>query len=217
MLVAVEGEGLGLLVGPRGSTLQAIEELVRAVVQHGLSGRSARLRVDVGGYRERRREALAAFARQVADEVRDTDLERALEPMNPPDRKVVHDTVAEIDGVDDELRGRGAPPPRGDPARVRAWMRTEALLEILTEAQALGFLGPGDPASHIEHALGLRRGRARGSRRRPGRFADLGTGGGVPGLVLAEYWPDSAGDARSRPRTGVSARCPRWVDTLAIE
>jgi spoIIIJ-associated protein len=99
VLVAVEGEGLGLLVGPRGSTLQAIEELVRAVVQHGLSGRSARLRVDVGGYKERRREALAAFARQVADEVRDTGLERALEPMNPPDRKVVHDTVAEVEGV----------------------------------------------------------------------------------------------------------------------
>jgi len=99
VLVAVEGEGLGLLVGPRGTTLQAIEELVRAVVQHGLSGRSARLRVDVGGYKERRREALAAFARQVAEEVRDTNLERALEPMNPPDRKVVHDTVAEVDGV----------------------------------------------------------------------------------------------------------------------
>ena len=57
------------------------------------------MRVDVGGYRERRREALAAFARQVAEEVRDTQVERALEPMNPPDRKVVHDTVAEIEGV----------------------------------------------------------------------------------------------------------------------
>lgn len=99
VLVAVDGEGLGLLVGPRGSTLAAIEELVRAVVQHGLSGRSARLRVDVGGYRERRREALAAFARQVAAEVRDTQVERGLEPMSSPDRKVVHDTVADIEGV----------------------------------------------------------------------------------------------------------------------
>jgi spoIIIJ-associated protein len=99
VLVAVEGDGLGLLVGPRGSTLQAIEELVRAVVQHGLSGRSARLRVDVGGYKERRREALAAFARQVAQEVVDSNTERSLEPMGAPDRKVVHDTVAEIDGV----------------------------------------------------------------------------------------------------------------------
>ena len=105
VLVAVDGEGLGLLVGPRGSTLQAIEELVRAVVQHGLSGRSARLRVDVGGYKERRREALAAFARQVADEVRDAGLERALEPMNPPDRKVVHDTVAELEGVTTSSEG----------------------------------------------------------------------------------------------------------------
>ena len=99
VLVAIEGEGLGLLVGPGGKTLQAIEELVRAVVQHGLSGRSARLRVDVGGYNERRREALAAFARQVAEDVLATNLERALEPMKPPDRKVVHDAVADIEGV----------------------------------------------------------------------------------------------------------------------
>ena len=105
ILVAVEGEGLGLLVGPRGSTLQAVEELTRAVVQHGLTGRSARLRVDIGGYRERRREALAAFARQVAEEVRASARERALEPMPPPDRKVVHDTVAELDGVETTSEG----------------------------------------------------------------------------------------------------------------
>jgi len=105
VLVAIDGEGLGLLVGPGGKTLTAIEELVRAVVQHGLSGRSARLRVDVGGYRERRREALAAFARQVAEEVRANNLEQALEPMNPPDRKVVHDAVAEIDGVSTSSEG----------------------------------------------------------------------------------------------------------------
>jgi len=105
ILVAVEGEGLGLLVGPRGSTLQAVEELTRAVVQHGLTGRSARLRVDIGGYKERRREALAAFATQVADEVRESGRERALEPMSPPDRKVVHDTVAELDGVDTTSEG----------------------------------------------------------------------------------------------------------------
>ena len=105
VLVAIDGEGLGLLVGPGGKTLLAIEELVRAVVQHGLSGRSARLRVDVGGYRERRREALAAFARQVAEEVRANNVERALEPMNPPDRKVVHDAVAEIDGVETSSEG----------------------------------------------------------------------------------------------------------------
>ena len=95
-----EGSSLGVLVGPKGATLQALEELVRAVVQHAAGGQSARLHLDVAGYRERRREALAAFVEQVANEVRDSGSERALEPMSPPDRKVVHDTVAELDGVE---------------------------------------------------------------------------------------------------------------------
>jgi spoIIIJ-associated protein len=95
----IDGPGLGVMVGPKGATLQALEELIRAVVQHAAGGQSARLRLDVAGYRERRRQALAAFAEQVADEVRESGSERALEPMGPPDRKVVHDTVAELDGV----------------------------------------------------------------------------------------------------------------------
>jgi spoIIIJ-associated protein len=95
----IDGSGLGVLVGPKGATLHALEELVRAVVHHAAGGQSARLHVDVAGYRERRREALAAFAEQVAAEVRESGAERALEPMSPPDRKVVHDTVATLDGV----------------------------------------------------------------------------------------------------------------------
>lgn len=97
--VNVEGEGLGVLVGPRGVTLQAIEELVRAIVQHVAGGHSARLHVDVAGYRERRREALGEFARKVAGEVVETGEERSLEPMNAPDRKVVHDALSDFDGV----------------------------------------------------------------------------------------------------------------------
>jgi spoIIIJ-associated protein len=95
----VDGSGLGVLVGPKGATLHALEELIRAVVQHAAGGQSARLHLDVAGYRQRRREALAAFAIQVANEVLDSGTEKALEPMTPPDRKVVHDTVAELDGV----------------------------------------------------------------------------------------------------------------------
>jgi spoIIIJ-associated protein len=95
----IDGTNLGVLVGPRGATLQALEELVRAVVQHAAGGQSARLHLDVAGYRERRREALAAFAEQVAGEVQASGSERALEPMTPPDRKVVHDTIAALDGV----------------------------------------------------------------------------------------------------------------------
>lgn len=97
--VRIEGENLGVLVGPRGVTLHALEEVVRAAVQRHAGGHSARVHVDVSGYRERRREALAAFARNIAAEVKASGTARSLEPMASPDRKVVHDVVAEIDGV----------------------------------------------------------------------------------------------------------------------
>lgn len=99
VLVRIEGDDLGVLVGPKGATLHALEEIVRAVVQHSSSGHSARVHVDVSGYRERRRAALAEFAVKIANEVRDTGSERSLEPMSPPDRKVVHDAVADVEGV----------------------------------------------------------------------------------------------------------------------
>jgi spoIIIJ-associated protein len=97
--VMVEGDNLGVLVGPRGVTLQALEEVVRAAVQRHAGGHSARVHVDVAGYRQRRREALAAFARQVADEVKASGSARSLEPMGSSDRKVVHDALTEVEGV----------------------------------------------------------------------------------------------------------------------
>jgi len=103
--VQIEGEGLGALVGPRGVTIQALEEVVRAVTQHHAGGHSAWIHVDVAGYRQRRREALIEFARQVAAEVKETGEERALEPMGAADRKVVHDTAAEISGVSTSSEG----------------------------------------------------------------------------------------------------------------
>ncbi|MDP9333623.1 MAG: Jag N-terminal domain-containing protein [Actinomycetota bacterium] len=103
--VHIEGDGLGALVGPRGVTIQALEEVVRAVVQHHAGGHSAWVHVDVAGYRQRRRAALAEFARQVAAEVTANGEERALEPMSAADRKVVHDVISEIDGVDTTSEG----------------------------------------------------------------------------------------------------------------
>jgi spoIIIJ-associated protein len=98
--VRIEGSDLGLLVGPKGNTLTAIQELSRTVVHRRVPGTAAgRIRLDVAGYRQRRREALERFTRSVADEVRESGVQKALEPMTPADRKVVHDTVNEIDGV----------------------------------------------------------------------------------------------------------------------
>lgn len=97
--LAATGEGLGLLVGPKGATLAALQDVTRTVVQRRFPSRTDRILVDVAGYRERRATALQRFSQQVATEVIEGGAERALEPMSPADRKVVHDAINEIDGV----------------------------------------------------------------------------------------------------------------------
>jgi spoIIIJ-associated protein len=108
--VTVDGSDLGLLVGPRGSTLQALQELARVAAQRRLGDHDTRLRVDVGGYRERRKEALTRFAHQVADQVIADGTAKRLEPMSSSDRKVIHDVLSEVDGV--VTRSEGDDPRR---------------------------------------------------------------------------------------------------------
>jgi spoIIIJ-associated protein len=97
---AVDGSELGLLVGQKGVTLQAVQELVRSMVQRRFVGQAhARVRVDVAGYRARRKEALERFAIGVAESVKESGVAKALDPMGSADRKVVHDVVNDIDGV----------------------------------------------------------------------------------------------------------------------
>ena len=100
----LSGEDLGLLVGPRGATIEALQELARRALQQHTED-SMRLRVDVGGYRERRREALARFAEKAAAQVVESGEAASLEPMNAADRKVVHDTVNDLDGVETVSEG----------------------------------------------------------------------------------------------------------------
>jgi spoIIIJ-associated protein len=93
------GQDLGLLIGPKGATLLAIQDLTRTVVQRQTSAANGRILVDVSGYRRKRRDALARFSRQVAEEVQASGTRRVLEPMSAADRKIVHDTVNDIEGV----------------------------------------------------------------------------------------------------------------------
>jgi spoIIIJ-associated protein len=100
VMVEITGENLGLLVGPKGATLHALEELVRTVVQRQTGGHGVRINVDVAGYRAKRKAALEEFTRGVAQRVVETGRDHALEPMSSLDRKVVHDVAAEFDGVE---------------------------------------------------------------------------------------------------------------------
>ncbi|MDP8959049.1 MAG: Jag N-terminal domain-containing protein [Actinomycetota bacterium] len=94
----VTGEQTEALVGSKGEILQAIQELARTVVQRQTRS-GARLRLDIAGYAERRREALRIYAQRLAQRVLDEGVEVMLEPMNPADRKVVHDAVLDTEGV----------------------------------------------------------------------------------------------------------------------
>jgi len=97
--IAVEGDDLGALIGPRAATLDAITELARTVVHKTADGPGPKVQVDVGGYRAARRASLEEFTRSLAAKAAETGRAQALEPMNSADRKVVHDTVNEIEGV----------------------------------------------------------------------------------------------------------------------
>ncbi|MFN2586890.1 MAG: RNA-binding cell elongation regulator Jag/EloR [Actinomycetota bacterium] len=96
--IEVSGEALGGLIGRRGQTLDALQEITRTAVQRRLKAR-VRVLVDVEGYRARRRASLAEYARSIAERAKERGTEIELEPMSAYERKVVHDAVAEIEGA----------------------------------------------------------------------------------------------------------------------
>ncbi len=108
IIASVEGRH-GLMVGPKGRTLDAIQELARVSAQRTTPS-SIRIKVDVGGYREMRKEALRKFAVEAAEDALGDGKERSLEPMSSADRKIVHDALSEM--ADIETRSAGTDPRR---------------------------------------------------------------------------------------------------------
>jgi spoIIIJ-associated protein len=92
------------LIGHRGETLRAIEYLLNQMVKR-VEGTAPRVLVDVAGYKQARKEALQEMARELAERVVATGEEEELKPMNPAERRIVHMTLKEIDGVESESRG----------------------------------------------------------------------------------------------------------------
>lgn len=100
LLAVMDGSEVGLLIGPKLGTLDAIQEIARNVLQRHAGDRGyAKVVVDVAGVREMRRQALAAFVNDAVRRVLDDGDEVTFEVMSSADRKVVHDTVAELEGV----------------------------------------------------------------------------------------------------------------------
>jgi spoIIIJ-associated protein len=104
-----ESEGMGLLIGRHGQTLDALQEVVRSAVQRRTESR-CRVIVDVEDYRKRRRTQLSERARSMAARVKRTGRPERLEPMSPYERKIVHDAANEVAGI--ETTSEGEDPQR---------------------------------------------------------------------------------------------------------
>jgi len=103
-MVAIVGSDLQPLIGANGATLDALQELTRLAVQQQTGVRS-RLMLDVSGHRKDRRAQLTELAQTTAAGVIDSGDSAKMSPMNPFERKVVHDAIAAIDGVISESEG----------------------------------------------------------------------------------------------------------------
>jgi spoIIIJ-associated protein len=103
-VVEVVGGRLQSLIGQRGATLEALQELTRLAVFRQ-TGSPSRLLLDVGGYRAARRKELAAVARNAVEKVKEYGEAVRLEPMSAFERKCVHDVVNAMSGVESESEG----------------------------------------------------------------------------------------------------------------
>jgi spoIIIJ-associated protein len=103
--VEIVDVGSGALIGRRGQTLEAIQELVRCALQREFQRRT-RVKIDVEGYRVRRLEKLLEKAEEAIEDVLDRGDSERLEPMDVFERKAVHQLVATHDGVTSRSQGR---------------------------------------------------------------------------------------------------------------
>jgi spoIIIJ-associated protein len=105
-LIILEGEGLGVIIGHRGETLDALQHLVSLAANN--SGGYFKVTLNIGDYREKREQTLVSLAQRVAEQVKRTGRNRALEPMSAYERRIIHTAVQEIDGVNSASVGEGS-------------------------------------------------------------------------------------------------------------
>ena len=104
--IELSGPGQQTLIADRGSLLLAIQHLLPRTIR-GLTGRSVPCRVDSGNFHKKQEESLERLALKVAEEVKEEQQPRSLDPMNPAERRIIHLTLADDDDVATESQGRG--------------------------------------------------------------------------------------------------------------
>ncbi|MBR5523759.1 MAG: protein jag [Clostridia bacterium] len=97
-VITLDGENLGFIIGRRGETLDALQYLT-SLVANRADNAYYRVTLDIGNYREKREQALVALARRLGGQTARTGRRNSLEPMNPYERRIIHTTVQDMEGV----------------------------------------------------------------------------------------------------------------------
>ncbi len=105
--MSLAGEGLGVAIGRRGETLDALQYLTSLAANSKESG-YYRVVINIGDYREKREITLRGVAKRMAGQVLRTGRSRSLEPMNPYERRIIHTAIQEIEGVTSNSIGEGS-------------------------------------------------------------------------------------------------------------
>ena len=105
-IIDITGEDSGLLIGRRGQTLQSLQFVVNLIVRKEF-GESTRVVLDVERYRQRREASLRDMANKVAERVAQTGRSITLEPMSAADRRIIHISLADREGISTESVGFG--------------------------------------------------------------------------------------------------------------
>jgi spoIIIJ-associated protein len=103
----VQGEGVGMMIGRRGQTLDSIQYLTNLVANR-YSDDYLRIVVDPENYRSRRKDSLVNLAERVAKKVLRTRQKVVLEPMNPAERKIIHSHLQNYSGISTKSEGEGS-------------------------------------------------------------------------------------------------------------
>lgn len=104
--INIAGDGLGVVIGHRGETLDALQYLVSLAANAGQTGYH-RIVLNTGDFRKRREQTLISLAKRMADQAIKSGKCRTLEPMNPYERRIIHTTVQQIEGVISTSFGEG--------------------------------------------------------------------------------------------------------------
>ena len=97
-LISISGENVGFIIGHRGETLDALQYLAGLVSNH-VENSYYRVTLDIGNYREKRRETLEVLGRKIAAKAVRTGRNTSLEPMNPYERRIIHTAVQTVEGA----------------------------------------------------------------------------------------------------------------------